>query len=80
MNPAIIAKLLQGVGLVSQVIQMAIQAGQTVEQLKTEFDRLKQLINGMPLTPMQEAALFTRHEDLTNTWLAELGPRPEDAA
>lgn len=80
MTPALIAKLLQGIILVNQVIQMGIQAGQTIEQLKDAFERLKQLAGGTPLTDEQSAALYTRHASLTATWLSPLGPRPADAA
>lgn len=79
MNPALIAALLKGVSIATQVIQVGIQVGATYEQLKPAFDRMKQLVENKPLTEEQEAALWAMHTDLYSSEARPLGPRPADA-
>lgn len=79
MNPVLIASLLKGVAIATQVIQVGIQVGATYEQLKPAFDRMKQLVENTPLTDEQEAELWTMHGALYASWSRPLGPRPDDA-
>lgn len=80
MSPELIAALLKGVSIITQVIQVGIQAGQSFEQLKAAYDRLKTLMQGSPLTEAEEEAFWARHAELYASWSRPLGPRPDDAA
>lgn len=75
-NVATIANAIQ---LVSSIVSLAVQAGETWVGLQKELGILQDLVKGKELTETDQQYLMDRHAYLTEAALRPLGPRPEDA-